>query len=453
MRRICNFYLSLGEDSYMASHQSNAIEESGPDQLLSVMAQLQTIVDSFLSNLGNTPQADKEASNLSSELMNISDNIARILNKRNAEKGEAKSADGAGKSVLRGLLTQLDSSHQITYCSQKMYSLIQKAERVAQLDAPVLLTGETGVGKELIARLIHKRSPRKLANWVPLNCAAITKELFESHLFGHKQGAFTGATRDQVGVVRAAAGGTLFLDEIGELVLDLQPKLLRFLQIGEIHTIGQSHPSFVNVRIVASTNRDLEAEVAAGRFRADLYYRLNSLSLGVPALRDRREDIPLLIEFFLNKYGPRAGDRQIRFTPGAMDCLMAFDWPGNVRELSNFVLRMIAFAESKSDIEPEDLPPEFTRPKVLRLLPEAEEGDPARADLLNILSRSESTLAESVYMLERLKVSQALACHKGNFAKAARQLGLSTFGLRKKYRRLFPQNGDTATVVSDEQPD
>ena len=356
----------------MASHQSKVIDESSPDHLLSVMTNLQSVIDTLVSNLTKVYPDDEERLRYRSELTNISESIAALLSRRDTEAAGADGAAPATQSlqpVSRGLLTHLDSSHQITYCSQHMHSLIGKAEQAARYETPVLLVGETGVGKELIARLIHKRSPRKLANWIPVNCAAITRELFESHLFGHKQGAFTGATRDQVGVIRAASGGTIFLDEIGELPIDLQPKLLRFLQIGEIHTIGQSHPSFVNVRVIASTNRDLELEVAAGRFRADLFYRLNSLSLRVPALRERPEDIPLLVDYFLNKLGLRSANRRIHFTPEAMNCLMNYDWPGNVRELSNLVLRMLAFTDSRTGVTAEDLPPEFSRSKAERLRP------------------------------------------------------------------------------------
>jgi transcriptional regulator with GAF, ATPase, and Fis domain len=442
----------LNKDENMATRRSKVIDEPSPEHLLSLVTDLQSLIDSYVSNLKSAP-GDDDGLSIPAQLANISENIAALLSRRDGNAASVKEEDGASESTPRGLLTHLDSSHQITYCSQLMHDLIAKAERAATYETPVLLVGETGVGKELIARLIHKRSPRKRANWSPVNCAAITKELFESHLFGHKQGAFTGATRDQVGVIRAASGGTLFLDEIGELPIELQPKLLRFLQIGEIHTIGHSHPSFVNVRVIASTNRDLESEVAAGKFRADLFYRLNSLSLRVPALRDRREDIPLLIDYFVNKFSLRSANRRIYFTAEAIDCLKDYDWPGNVRELSNLVLHMLAFSESRAGIQGSDLPPEFTRPKPESPAAKAAENDTSPLDLLAVVTQPETTLAESIYLLERHKVSQALSCHKGNFARAARQLGLSTFGLRKKYRRLFPPPSNTTTPGSNGQPD
>ena len=330
-----------------------------------------------------------------------------------------------------------------------MHQIIQTTEQAARCEAPVLITGETGVGKELVAYYLHLRSLRKQFPIIPVNCAAITKELFESHLFGHKQGAFTGAIREQAGIIRAANGGTLFLDEIGELPLELQPKLLRFLQNGEIHTVGQSHPTPVSVRVVASTNRDLEPEIRAGRFRADLYYRLNIIPIKVPPLRYRREEVPLLINFFLDKYHHSKGNGRIQFSQEALDHLIAYDWPGNVRELSNLVLRMIALAENKAIVSAADLPHEFTQ---LRRDHHAELRHATNPNR-DANTPPEQTLAEIISTLERQKIREALVKHNWNFAKAARQLGLSTFGLRKKYRRLFSSPADLATEIPERQPE
>ena len=210
--------------------------------------------------------------------------------------------------------------------------------RVADSAATVLITGESGTGKELVARALHEQSGRRGGNFVPINCAAIPKDLIESELFGHRKGAFTGAVADRIGRFELAHGGTLFLDEIGDLPLDMQVKLLRVLQERTIDPIGGSKPLPVDVRIVAATHRDLEAEIAAGRFREDLYYRLNVLPLHTAPLRERSDDLPELIESFAKRFAVR-GQPPVRFAPAFMETLQAYRWPGNVRELSNLVDR------------------------------------------------------------------------------------------------------------------
>jgi transcriptional regulator with PAS, ATPase and Fis domain len=331
----------------------------------------------------------------------------------------------------------ISRSNRLTFCSPAMHQLMQMAERAAGCDVPILISGETGVGKELIAHYVHLNSSHRLGPLVPFNCAAIPRELFESHLFGHRQGAFTGATREQVGVIRTAAGGTLLLDEVGELPLELQPKLLRFLQEGEVQPVGEGRPTQVQVRVIALTNRDLKAEVAANRFRADLYYRLNIIPLVVPPLRQRREDIPVLISYFMEKYGSLQGGNQRLLAPEALACLVAYPWPGNVRELSNLLLRLLTISERNAIITLNDLPLEVRQPS---LLLESSIG----TDLSGCASLAcpmdislDLMLDEAIVRVERHYVRGALLRHDGSFSKAARQLGLSTFGLRKKYRRLF----------------
>lgn len=330
-----------------------------------------------------------------------------------------------------------NSRHQLTYCSPKMHALMRRIERAAKSDVPILITGETGVGKELIARFIHISSLRKRRLLVPINCAAIPHELFENQLFGHKQGAFTGALRDQAGAIRSASGGTLFLDEVGEMPLDLQPKLLRFLQEGEVQPVGESQPLCVDVRIIASTNRDLEAEVRAGRFRADLLHRLKVISFEIPPLRERPEDIPLLLGFFLDRYSRLPGNHSVQFSQDAVDYLSRYHWPGNVRQLSSLVLQMVSLAEEDTIIFPADLPDEVTGLASLLNDGDGLSDVPPPAAVAEAEDMQALSLGEAVTRLERKRVYDALSKNNWNYARAARQLGLSTYGLRKKYRRLF----------------
>ena len=215
--------------------------------------------------------------------------------------------------------------------------IAQHTERAAEAECTVLLSGETGTGKEVWARLLHTSGPRRTKPLVPVNCAALTPSLAESQLFGHEKGAFTGAAGRALGVFRAAEGGIVFLDEIGEMPLELQPKLLRVLQQHEVTPVGASQPVAVDVQIVAATNRNLEQEVTAGRFREDLYYRLNLVELKVPALRERSEDIPEFIEFFSRKFSSQYKRPLWQPTPDLLKCFCEFRWPGNVRQLAHVI--------------------------------------------------------------------------------------------------------------------
>ena len=227
--------------------------------------------------------------------------------------------------------------------------------RVAPTDSTVLLRGESGTGKELAARAIHQGSPRAGGPFVAINCATLSETLFESELFGHEKGAFTGAVAQKIGKFEAADGGTLFLDEVGEIPIHLQARLLRALQERELERVGSTRTIKVDVRVIAATNRDLETGVAKGTFRADLYYRLNVLALELPPLRERREDIPLLARHFAARLGPRLGRPAADFTPEALDGLLRYGWPGNVRELANAVERALVLGEGDW-LRPEDLP-------------------------------------------------------------------------------------------------
>jgi len=222
------------------------------------------------------------------------------------------------------------------HSSPAMTKLVEEVHKIRSSDVTVLVTGESGTGKELVARAIHALSSRRSRVFVPFNCTAVPKELSEGYLFGYRRGAFTGAVTDSAGVIRTAGGGTLFLDEIGDLPLDVQPKLLRFLQEGEIQPLGEQRPIKVDVRIIAATNTDLEEMVAQSKFREDLYYRLNVIRLRVPPLRERRSEIPTIVNYYINHYSARFGRKNIQMTPQAVDLLMVSDWQ---EMFGNFVTR------------------------------------------------------------------------------------------------------------------
>lgn len=221
--------------------------------------------------------------------------------------------------------------------SPRVRQIARHAEKAAEVQCTVLLTGETGSGKEVWAKALHQLSPRANRPFVPVNCAALTATLAESQLFGHEKGSFTGAAGRSLGAFRAAEGGVIFLDEVGEMPLELQPKLLRVLQESEVTPVGASRPEPVDVQVVAATNRDLEVEVAEGRFREDLYYRLNMVELRVPNLRERPEDIPRFVEFFSERYAAKYGRPRWKPTPDRLQEFCEFSWPGNLRQLSHVV--------------------------------------------------------------------------------------------------------------------
>ncbi|MCS3796461.1 sigma-54-dependent transcriptional regulator [Niastella sp. OAS944] len=258
------------------------------------------------------------------------------------------------KHSLQSLLKEQDQTtpdpqnfHGIIGKSKKLATVIKHLRIVAPTDTSVLILGESGTGKERIAECIHEQSARKMKPLVKVNCGALPATLIESILFGHEKGAFTGATERRIGKFEQAQGGTIFLDEIGELAADVQVKLLRVLQEKEVERIGGSSTIKVNVRIIAATNRNLEEEIARGRFRMDLYYRLNVFPLHLPPLRDRQEDIPLLAEYFLENYARKMGLHELRFSPAAIQTLVNNNWPGNVRELEHTIERTVLLTEGK----------------------------------------------------------------------------------------------------------
>lgn len=315
------------------------------------------------------------------------------------------------------------------YSSPAMTRLVEEIHKIRSSDVTVLVTGESGTGKELVARAIHQLSSRRSRVFVPFNCTAVPKELSEAYLFGYKRGAFTGAFSDSPGVIRSAAGGTLFLDEIGDLPPDLQPKMLRFLQEGEIQPLGEQRPLKVDVRIIAATNTDLERMVAEARFREDLYYRLNVIRLQVPPLRERRSEIPTIVDHYIDHYSEKFGRRDIRITPQTMDLLMVCDWPGNVRQVCNEIQRIIARAEDGTVITPEQLSPELGRMS-------------AHLSLSGPALRSSSSdngvaraMSEAVEELERRMIVEALLNQGGNVTRTARELGITRRGLQLKLAR------------------
>ena len=230
--------------------------------------------------------------------------------------------------------------------SPAMMRVVEQIQRLQGNELTVLITGESGTGKELVARAIHVGSLRSSAVFLPYNCTTTTRELADSQLFGHRRGSFTGAVNDQLGLVRTATGGTLFLDEIGDLPIDVQPKLLRFLEQGEIMPIGETRPQRVDVRVIAATNADLEQRVAEGKFREDLYYRLAVIRILIPPLRDRREEIPHLTSLFLREASERLGKPDVFLTPDTLELLAQYWWPGNVRQLRNEIQRLVALSRA-----------------------------------------------------------------------------------------------------------
>jgi transcriptional regulator with GAF, ATPase, and Fis domain/tetratricopeptide (TPR) repeat protein len=334
--------------------------------------------------------------------------------------------------------TQIDESllPGFIHSSPAMQSLVDEINKIRSSDVTVLVTGESGTGKELVARAIHTASTRRDKSFIAFNCTAVPRELSESYLFGYRKGAFTGAASDSPGVLRAASGGTLFLDEVGDLPLDVQPKLLRFLQEGEIQPLGEQRPVKVDVRVVAATNCDLEQMVEEKRFREDLYYRLNVIRLRVPPLRERRSEIQPLVEYYVNHYAQKFKKRDIEITPQAVDLLMAGDWPGNVRQLCNELQRVIARAEDGTLIGPQHLSREILPAVAAPDRPQADEQAESSAALRAPLQPlPHGSLSDAVEHLERQMIAEALNKHHGNVTRAARDLGLTRRGLQLKLGR------------------
>jgi transcriptional regulator with PAS, ATPase and Fis domain len=350
------------------------------------------------------------------ELNALSDvaHLAHSHQSTNVVPTGTKPVSAASASSLPGMV----------FSSRAMADVARNVERIKDSHSTILVTGESGTGKELIARAIHRLSRRSESEFIPFNCSAVPAELIESMLFGHRRGTFTGAMSDQAGLIRSAENGTLFLDEIGDLPLPLQPKLLRFLQEGEIHTLGERAPRKVNVRVIAATHKDLEKLVSENLFREDLYYRIATLTLKVPPLRERREDISALISHFVSHYA-RKNERAISgITADAIQILETYSWPGNIRELAAEIERLVLYAEDDGYIRPENIS--------TRIYPQGAQSEVPAAKLDDLLES-----------YERRVITETLKRHDCNVAKASEALGLgSRQTLYKKLKRLAIDIGD-----------
>lgn len=321
---------------------------------------------------------------------------------------------------LRRQLTEAAASEEIIGRSDALKRMLGFIETVAPTEATVLVTGESGTGKELVARALHAASARADKTLVTVNCAALAETLLESELFGHEKGAFTGADRRREGRFVQANGGTLFLDEIGEMPLQLQAKLLRALQQGEIQRVGSDTPITVDVRVIAATNRDLRQEVQEKRFREDLYFRLNVISIEVPPLRRRGEDIPLLAAYFLQRFAERNRKSIKGFSPQAMDSLLRYSWPGNVRELENAVERAVILCNG-------DLVTGAELPDNIAHAAPQEEG-PAQQESLSLAGMA-------LELVERRAIEDTMRQTGDNKSEAARRLGITRATLHNKLRK------------------
>jgi DNA-binding NtrC family response regulator len=327
-------------------------------------------------------------------------------------------------AYLRAQLEERYRFEGIIGKSPAMAKLFQLLETVASTNSTILVTGETGTGKEVVARAIHHNSPRRMHRFVALNCSAIPETLLEAELFGHVRGAFTGAVGNRVGRLEQAHKGTLFLDEVGTMSAALQMKLLRVLQEREFERVGDSHSTKVDVRVIAATNSDLQRMVVGGQFREDLYYRLNVIPVQLPPLRDRKEDIPLLVQHFLEKLPATAGRALVTVSQQAVRRLMAYTWPGNVRQLENAVERAVAFSSGRSQIDVADLPLEVQNAD-----------EPSMASAVT-LPENGLDLGAFIANIERDLIERSLERTGGNKGRAARLLNLKRTTLVEKLKRL-----------------
>ena len=332
---------------------------------------------------------------------------------------------------LRDRMDTETQLHGIVGSSAKIQDVLRMVSRLKDTRTPVLITGESGTGKELVARAIHFRGSFANRPFVAVDCGSLVPTLIESELFGYEKGAFTGALKSRTGLFQSADGGTIFLDEIGELPLEMQAKLLRVLQEKEIRPVGSNQRARVDVRVIAATNRDLEQEYRAGTFRKDLYFRLNVVTVHVPALRERRSDIPMLAHWFLERCAP---GRSVQVSNAAMKCLLQYDWPGNVRELENCVERAVALGDQQL-LDVDDLPP------AIASTAQAQEIDEVRAN-----SGLSTTDLEDI---ERTTIERVFEQVKGDKALAGKMLGISRATLYRKLKR-YNIGGRTHAVSSSQ---
>ena len=382
-----------------------AIREKDPTMpvvLMTAQASLQSAIQAV--NLGATHYVQKPFSN--DELVAIlrrSLDIGRVERENVRLKREIRTRDN--KALLKPIGV-----------SAEFRKALQLAESVADSDSTILIRGESGSGKEVFARFIHEGSGRADEMFLSLNCAALPEGLLESELFGHVKGSFTGAIRDKEGLFVAAAGGTFFLDEVGEMAPSTQVKLLRALQEREVIPVGATKPVAVDVRLIAATNRDLERDIEHGRFRSDLYYRLNVISVELPPLRVRQDDIPLLAEYFLKREAERSGEKLKKIGDDAMKILQGYPWPGNVRELENVVERAVVLTNGVA-INVESLPPRLREKPAEPLVREQPPANP------------------TLEVIERAYIEHVLRAEGGNKSRAAEVLGIDPSTLYRKIKR------------------
>jgi transcriptional regulator with GAF, ATPase, and Fis domain len=357
-------------------------------------------------------EASSPGSRFDSDLLQVATTLGNITALAIENARHLERLDGEN----RRLHEELNIHHSMVGESKAMREVYEFVSRVAGRDSTVLISGESGTGKELVARAVHMNSPRVDKPFVAINCAAITETLLESELFGHERGAFTGAVAQKKGKLEVAEGGTIFLDEIGELAVPMQAKLLRVLQEREFERVGGTRPIKLDVRLIAATNRDLKEASRTGTFRSDLYYRLNVVSLQMPALRERREDIPLLAAFFAAQHGEKVKRRVAGISPEAQACLARYDWPGNVRELENAIERAVVLGSTEV-ILAEDLPDSI-------LEETAASGQPVNA------------LAEGIREAKKVLIERAIEQANGNYTEAAKILGVHANHLFRLIRTL-----------------
>lgn len=323
------------------------------------------------------------------------------------------------------------SSQEVVFSSEAMLEILGTIRKISSTNLSVLITGETGTGKEVLAKAIHQHSGRASKPFIALNCTTVPRDLLESQLFGHRRGAFSGASEPFQGVIRAANGGTLLLDEIGEMPVEMQPKLLRFLESGEIHPLGESHPTIVDVRLLFATNANLADAVKQGRFREDLFFRINVIPIAIPPLRERREEIPLLVNLFAQRFSRELSREPVKFATDTMESLIFYSWPGNVRQLGNEVRRLVAMSDDGAVIRPQQLSREITKSNSSFQTPVRSSQGPEP-----IVLERDQPLAQAVAHLERSMIAYALQKTSGQVASAAQILGLSRKGLYLKRQRL-----------------
>jgi DNA-binding NtrC family response regulator len=426
----------MGQEAMLLARQSG----SGVPQLLATKRPVDGVDAAAKPRSGLAPTSvtiplgDEQGTSYELEIEPANDTSARITLlaiQRLVASARALHAAQIAESERSALWPDPLPEQQLGFvcASESMLDLMRVTRRVASSIITVLITGETGTGKELLARAVHQCSPRSTARFIPFNCTAVPRDMLDSQLFGYKRGAFTGAQEAFPGVIRGAAGGTLFLDEIGEIGLDVQPKLLRFLESSEVHPLGESSPVTVDVRVVAATNADLDRLMAEGKFREDLFYRLNVVKLTIPPLRERREEIPLLLDHFLERTMKEAGKTGIRLAESTSEFLLLYAWPGNVRELANEVRRVVALGESGSVVMPEHLSPKIAATR--RTVPVAERP----LEPTELVVRRDQPLNAAVEHVERALIQDALRS-TANVELAAKRLGLSRKGLYLKRQRL-----------------